>query len=88
VNRIPGMQPTRRVIETTGNHVVVGVQPPRFMKLPEQQLTLTTDQYKRYCQWLAGGGLIQDLLPELKLSERELLLSGIGDQDFDRFLDT
>jgi len=82
--KIPGMQPSRRVIETTGTHVTVGVTPPEFMKLPEQQLTLTTDQYARYVEWLGGRVLIQDVLPDLTPDEREVLLSGIGDQDFRR----
>lgn len=82
--KIPGMQPKRRVIETTGTHVTVGVTPPDFMKLPEQQLTLTTDQYARYLEWMAGGVLIQDVLPDLTADQREVLLSGIGDDDFHR----
>jgi hypothetical protein len=75
-------QPKRRVVETTGTHVVVGITPPAFMALPEQQLALTTDQYKRYLEWMTGSVLIQEALPELKASEREILLSGVGDDDF------
>jgi hypothetical protein len=78
------MEPKRRTIETTGTHVIVGVTPPDFMHLPEQTLTLTTNQYGRYCEWLAHGSLIQYALPELTPSEREILLSGIGDDDFHR----
>ena|SRR5215467_4629439 len=81
--KIPGMQPSRRVIETTGTHVTVGVTPPEFMRLREQQLTLTTDQYARYLEWLGGGVLIQDILPDLTVDQREVLLSGIGSDDFD-----
>jgi hypothetical protein len=79
---IPGMEPKRRTIDTTGTHVTVGVTPPDFFNLPEQTLTLTTEQYRRYCRWLAHGSLIQTELPELTPSEREILLSGLGDADF------
>jgi len=79
---ISGWEPSRRVLETTGTHVVVGIQPPKFLKLPEQKLRLTTEQYKRYCHWLAKGGMIQDVFPEIDPEQREILQSGIGPQDF------
>ncbi len=85
---IPGMTPRRRVIQTTTDgHVTIGVQPPPFMKLPEQQVTLTADQYQRYGRWLAGKVLIQNALPDLTRAEREILMSGIGDADFHRLAD-
>jgi hypothetical protein len=34
---------------------------------------------------MASGGLIQDMFPEFSDSEREVLLSGLTDQDFERF---
>jgi hypothetical protein len=82
--RIPGMEPKRRNIETTGTHVTVGVTPPDFMALPEQQVQLTTDQYARYLRWLEGGDLIQKLLPDLTDDVREILMTGLGDADFHR----
>jgi len=81
---IPGWNPIRRVVRTTGTHVVIGVQPPKFLELPEQTLSLTTEQYKRYCMWLARGGLIQTTFPELSDSEREIIQTGLGDADFNR----
>jgi len=81
---LPGMQPRRRVIETTGTHVIIGVEPPLFLGLPEQRLALTTEQYARYCIWLARGGMVQDLFPELSVSQREIILSGLGNDDFHR----
>jgi len=79
---ILGFTPIRRVIETDGHTVTVGVQPPKYLELPERRQTLTTDQYSRYCKWLARGGLIQELLPELTDSQRETLMTGLGDENF------
>ena len=44
---------------------------------PAQQLTLDEDQYERYSKWRRGEGLIQEMLPELSVDDRELLLSGL-----------
>ena len=81
---MPGWNPIRRVIETDGDTVTIGVQPPKFLELPEQKLMLTTEQYKRYCRWLAQGGLVQVVFPELSDSAREILQTGLGDADFER----
>ena len=79
------MGPKRRVIKTTGTHVIVGITPPTFFDLPEAQFALTTEQYARYLKWMASGGLIQDMFPEFSDSEREVLLTGLTDQDFEHF---
>ena len=39
----------------------------------------------RYARWLAGEGLIQNMLPEL--TERELLISSICNACFDRLFE-
>jgi hypothetical protein len=82
---IPTWAPKRRVVKTTGTHVVIGIQPPAFFALPEAQFALTTEQYGRYCFWLARGGLIQDVFPEFSASEREVLQTGLSEADFDHF---
>lgn len=42
-------------------------------------ISLTSEQYERYKKWVMGDGLIQDLLPDLTSSQRELLKTGIDD---------
>ena len=81
---IPGFAPTRRVERTASGNVVVFVKPPAFVGTPEVSVLLTPDQYARYQQWREGRLLIQDALPELSLSEREMLMTGLGDEDFHR----
>jgi len=73
----------RAVAQVDGGHWQVMVTPPRMMQLPTQIVTLTADQYRRYREWLNGSILIQDALPELSRATREILLTGIGEQEFD-----
>jgi len=47
-----------------------------------QTLILNTSQYARYWAWRRGDGLIQDMLPELSKDQREILMSGIGPEDW------
>ena len=81
---IPGFTPTRRVERTPAGGYVVYVKPPDFVGTPEVSVLLTPDQYARYLQWRDGPLMIQDALPDLSISEREMLMSGLGDEDFYR----
>ncbi len=45
---------------------------------------LTEDQYQRYKAWLVNGSLIQDALPDLGRDQREILMTGIGPEDFSK----
>lgn len=41
------------------------------------ELELNNDQYMRFTLWREGTGLIQNLLPDLNSSDRELLITGM-----------
>jgi hypothetical protein len=82
IDRIPGMKPNRREEAHPDGSVTVFVTPPEFMKKPEVSVKLTADQYRRYLEWREGRPMIQEALPELSVSEREKLMSGLGDDDF------
>lgn len=43
---------------------------------------LTEDQYIRYLDWHIRDGLIHNCLPDLSPAEREILITGIGDQNW------
>lgn len=43
---------------------------------------LTEDQYIRYLDWHISDGLIHRCLPDLSAAEREILMTGIGDQNW------
>ena len=80
---IPGFTPSRRVEKIQDGYMVF-VQPPKFMALPEVGVYLTTDQFDRYAKWRSGVLMIQEALPELSASTREMLMTGLGDKDFNR----
>jgi len=49
-----------------------------------QTVILTADQKTRYDEWRARTKLIQDAFPDLNDNSREILMSGIGQEDWDR----
>jgi hypothetical protein len=79
---IPGFAPKREVHESVCGYVVT-VTPPEFMALPSQSVCLTPDQFLRYKQWRDGVLFIQDALPELSAADKEILMSGIGPDEWD-----
>ena len=77
-----GFGPKREHTAKADGSVLVSVTPPAFMKLPTQTIRLSADQYDRYLLWRNGQGYIQDMLPELSRDQREVLMSGLGPDDF------
>lgn len=49
----------------------------------EHRFKATEDQLYRIHRWYQYGGNIQDMLPDLSDSQRELLLTGISDEEWD-----
>jgi hypothetical protein len=80
---IPGFTPSRRVEKTSDGYMIY-VKPPEFMGCPEVSVYLTKDQFDRYAKWRSGVMNIQEALPELSISTHEMLMSGLGDKDWDR----
>ncbi len=61
----------------------IHITPPKMMgEMPTQKVKLTEDQYRRYKTWANGPELIQNALPDLSPSQREMLMTGLGDEDF------
>ena len=77
-----GFGPKRETLAQLDGSVLVFVTPPAFMNLPTQTIRLSGDQYSRYTAWRNGVGLIQDQLPELTADQREVLMSGLGPEQF------
>jgi hypothetical protein len=63
---------------------LVTVTPPEWTDFPPSSLTLTPGQFHRFNEWLEGGTLIQNALPDLSPAEREILMTGIGAAEWDR----
>lgn len=66
-----------------GSYRVI-VTPPKWSGFGASALKLKGEQFDRYQHWLHDGGLIQDALPDLSDQDREVLLSGISPEDWDR----
>lgn len=79
-----GFGPTRTAVKNPAGGYNVTVTPPEIVQMQGHTLHLTDDQYIRYQAWNEGGGLIQDVLPDLTGAQREILMTGMGDDDFQR----
>jgi hypothetical protein len=77
------MKPTRTYYVRNAM-VEVTVTPPPESGFRPSKVTLTPDQFRRFEKWLETGGQIQTALPDLSADDREILLSGIGPNEFDR----
>lgn len=80
-----GFAPKREVAPQDDGTFIVYVtpQPEIFPHRGKVGVTLTSDQYDRYCKWRIGGGLIQDHLSDLSADAREILITGLTQADFD-----
>ncbi len=85
VDMLSAFAPTRVEHEMEKGHWRIEVTPPAMFNLPSQSVVLTPRQYERYKLWRDGTFMIQDALPELNPDEREVLMTGLGDEDFQRF---
>jgi hypothetical protein len=74
--------PKRREVEHPDGTVSVFVWAPT--EPAEVETILTADQYRRYRRWREGGVLIQDALPDLSVSQREKIMTGLDDEAFTR----
>jgi hypothetical protein len=75
-----GFGPKRDELPTTDGGALIMVAPHPFSGVTiKQTVPLDADQYRRYRQWRAGGVLLQDALTDLSPSQREILMSGIGE---------
>jgi len=78
------MGPEREHTQNPDGSWTVKVTPPAWSGMTQgASVTLTSNQYARYQKWMAGEGLIQDMLHDLFGSDREILMTGIGPQEWD-----
>lgn len=75
----------KRVVTKTNQGWLVKVTPnPMSGSDKEQYVHLTEQQKRGYDDWQADRGLIQECLPDLTAEEREILISGLNDEEFRR----
>lgn len=78
-----GFGPTRNVVEDGEGGYILMITPPKLLGTkPTVHVNLTADQYRRYLEWRDTGELIQNALPELSASQREMIITGLSDEDF------
>lgn len=54
--------------------------------LGSAEITLTRNQYGRFERWASGvdSRMIQEVFPDLSASQREILMTGIGPDQWDK----
>ena len=81
-----GMGPKREEKQVEGGWEVYVTPHPMFWggkkEPPKHCVKLTDEQFLKYKMWLGGDILIQNALPDLTASQREVLMSGLGDEEF------
>ena len=80
-----GMGPERELIKNEDGNYVLRVTPPAWAGFEpgySSELVLTPDQVNRYYSWKNSHMLIQDAFPDLNPSQREVIISGISDEEF------
>lgn len=80
-----GLGPKRVLTQLDDGNYKLTVTPPAWSGFTNgSEVILTEDQKNRYEQWLANPGtLIQDLLSDLSPSQRESIMSGINQDDWE-----
>ena len=80
------MQPTRSSTRLKSGQWVVNVTPPEWSGFKSSTIVLSAVQYERFCEWLQGGSLLQEMLPDLSPGEREALLTGICSDEWEEHI--
>lgn len=77
--------PQRRESRTPHGWAIYVTPPAAIGPMPTVIVYLTDDQYSRYKHWRQSGDLIQHALPDLSADDREKLMTGLLNEDFQRF---
>ena len=80
------MQPTRSSTRLKSGQWIVKVTPPEWAGFKSSNIVLSESQYERFCEWLQGGSLLQQALPDLTPAEREVLLTGICSDEWEEHI--
>lgn len=76
------LHPLREHKKLADGNYELTVRPPSLMELRGATLILTPDQFRRYQMWLDKEGLIQELLSDLTPAQREMILTGINEDEW------
>jgi hypothetical protein len=86
---IMGMGPKRTERLMADGNWEIMTTPPAWVNenAKPARVVLTASEYPAYREWLTGRSLIQDALPKLSASQREMLMTGLTDEDFDKIVE-
>lgn len=76
--------PARACAQQADGSFKITVTPPGGLGFTASEIVLTPDQYFRFQRWLTTGGMIQQHLADLDDDQREILLSGIKPEEWDK----
>ena len=81
------LRPTYRYEEIDLDIVRIHVTAPPVFGGKTHTIDLDTDQYERFCMWRDQKGLlIQNMLPDLTISQRELIMTGMDDETYEEII--
>lgn len=78
-----GFGPKREEKQLEDGRWEIKVTPPSITGFSSSTVILTRDQFIGYNRWRVEGVLIQDALPDLTPAQREILITGIGPEEWD-----
>ncbi len=79
-----GMGPKRTLVENADGSSTLTVTPPEFLGYRGATIKLNADQTRRYKKnYIEGKELAQKVFPDLSPSQREIIMSGINQDEWD-----
>lgn len=72
-------------IDGENEKIEIIVTPHPVFKSGRKIFEVTEAEFRAISRWRQGEGMIQDLLPNWSAAKRELLLTGLSDEEFDTF---
>lgn len=72
------------VTAQTDHLVTLLITPPVWAGVSPKTIEVTPTDWKSIQAWMSGGGMIDKALPHWTPSQREILLTGYDDNDWDK----
>ena len=79
---VVGMGPRRDIVPNDNGTYTLTITPPKWAGSKVSTIELSADQFRRYVAWTKGGPLMENALPDLTSAQREIIITGIGPEDW------
>jgi hypothetical protein len=88
IDTMQGMGPRRNIVPNDNGTYTLTVTPPKWSGCRPSTIELSADQFRRYVAWTKKSGpLIENALPDLTSAQREIIITGIGPEDWKKLED-